>query len=84
MYFRQDKQFYAGFDLDGVDSYRNISDILPDYGQIQIYLNPEYYSFEEEDLIKHFDPEETYLYIRVSGLHLNVHVHDCAYMYMYM
>ena len=64
----QDKQFYAGFKLDGVEAYKNLSGspILRREEQFLVYLDPEYFPFEEEDRVRYFDSSNKFLYIEVD------------------
>ena len=48
LYNKDDMQFYIGLKLDGVPTYRNVSEKLPKHGQLKVYGNPEVYEFEEE------------------------------------
>ncbi|KAI0234406.1 hypothetical protein LSAT2_015304 [Lamellibrachia satsuma] len=41
-------KIYIGFLFDGVTTYRNISETLPQQGQMYIYDDPEMYEFEDE------------------------------------
>ncbi len=43
---RDDFQFYVGFRLDGVHTYRNVSTTLPEYGIIDLFTDPEIHQFE--------------------------------------
>ena len=49
-------QFYLGFKLDGVSIYRNMSVADPQYGIIDVYVNPKLKKFTEEDSVRMFRP----------------------------
>ena len=50
----EDLQFYVGFRLDGVRLYRNMSEVLPQFGILDVYVNPEFEAFTEE--VQYFRP----------------------------
>ena len=41
-------QFYIGFKLDGVMRYKNMSDLQPQFGILNVYINPEFEEFDDE------------------------------------
>ena len=53
-----DVQFYMGLLLDGVTTYRNISETLPQYGKLNMFTDPQVDSFAEEVLL--FRPYSPY------------------------
>ena len=60
LYNSDDIQFYVGLLFDGVPTYRNVSETLPQHGQLYIYTDPEVYEFEEEVLnFRHVDKHIT-------------------------
>ena len=61
-------KFYAGFVLDGVEEFRNISTAPKfQYGQLLVYPDPVYYPFHEEDAVREFFPvDDEFIHIKVS------------------
>ena len=56
-----------GLVLDGVPTYRNISKILPEFGKLSMFDNPELYKFKEE--IRLFRPyDDEHVVIQVMSL----------------
>ncbi|KAK2141614.1 hypothetical protein NP493_5173g00007 [Ridgeia piscesae] len=49
-YNSDDIQFYIGLILDGVPTYRNVSEPLPEFGQLDVFGNPELDRFEGDVL----------------------------------
>ena len=41
-------QFYIGFQLDGVMTYKNLSEALPQMGILNVFTNPEFEEFDDE------------------------------------
>ena len=59
-----DLQFYMGLVLDGVPTYRNISESLPQFGKLYIFSDPILYPFKEE-IRSHSPHEDTNIVIEV-------------------
>ncbi len=45
-------EFYVGFTLDGVDSYHNLSETMPEFGTMDVFRNPEFEEFQEDELVR--------------------------------
>ena len=63
-YNDDDIQFYIGLQLDGVPTYRNVSEKLPEYGQLDVFGNPELNRFEGDVL--DFLEEDVHIVITVT------------------
>ena len=68
-------EFYIGLLLDGVPTYRNVSDALPEYGKLAMYKDPEVHQFEDEVLLfRPYSPHnDEHVIIKVTQLLLVVH-----------
>ncbi|KAI0234412.1 hypothetical protein LSAT2_015310 [Lamellibrachia satsuma] len=44
-------KFYIGLLLDGVPTYRNVSDTLPEYGKLDMFNDPKVFEFKDEVLL---------------------------------
>ncbi len=42
-----DLEFYIGFDLDGVNRYQNLSQSLPEFAELDVYVNPKISKFPD-------------------------------------
>ena len=45
-------EFYVGFLLDGVPEYVNLSNTLPEYSRLNVYMDPALFSWTEEMVVK--------------------------------
>ena len=59
-----------GLVLDGVPTYRNISKVLPEFGKLSMFDNPELYKFKDEiRLFRPYSPhDDTHIVIQVMSL----------------
>ena len=66
----KDLHFYMGLVLDGVPTYRNISKVLPEFGKLSVFDNPELYKFKEEiRLFRPYSPhDDKHVVIQVMSL----------------
>ena len=69
---RETLQFFMGFVLDGVTLYRNLSNILPQYAYLKVFLNPDIHRFHEEGHIRNYRPywpyDDNQIVIKVISL----------------
>ena len=63
-YNSDDIQFYIGLILDGVPTYRNVSEPLPEFGQLDVFGNPELDRFEGDVL--DFREKDVHIVITVT------------------
>ena len=59
-------EFYTGFNLDGVMYYRNMSDVMPQYGTFTLQPDPVLYPFEDKDGIRMLAEGDVTFEIRVN------------------
>ena len=52
----EEVDFTLGMKLDGVDKYKNLSIALPEYSQIQVYIDPKIQPFDEIITFRPFSP----------------------------
>ena len=57
--------------------YRNLSVSFPEQGEFLVFLDPVYFPFEEENMLKYFDPEDTFLNIMVSECVMLFFTYNC-------
>lgn len=67
LYNNDDIEFYIGLLLDGVPTYRNVSEALPKQGKMNIYRNPRVYEFEEEVLDFRHNDEHIVIKVTLSS-----------------
>ena len=70
-YEDEELEFYLGFELDGFRDYENMTQSLPEYSQIDIYIDPVVATFPNGGLTVHkpFWPfNDEYIDIRVSNV----------------
>lgn len=60
-------KIYIGFLFDGVTTYRNISETLPQQGQMYIYDDPEMYEFEDEVMDFRRNDEQIVIQVIISS-----------------
>ena len=59
---------YIGLILDGVATYQNLLNVLPDYGELRLYHDPKFFNFTETNRLKIFRAySESYLPIQVKA-----------------
>ena len=63
-YNKEDVTFYIGLLFDGVPTYQNVSEALPQHGQLYMYKDPEVYVFEQEVL--DFRHDDEHIVIKVA------------------
>ena len=63
-------RFHPGLALDGVTYYRNLSGVLPQYGTFTLEPDPLVYMFDEKDLVRVLQFEQTKLEVKVRSYHL--------------
>lgn len=80
-----DASFFLGFQLDAVDTYRNLSESLPEYSRLTVHFSPEFYRFEEEGhvrIFKTYSPHnDEILTIKVSITCSTLHMESSYQMY---
>lgn len=63
----QQTRFYAGFVMDGVEEFKNLS-AKPQYGQLLVYPDPVYYPFYEDNGVREFySSEDEFMHIKVGA-----------------
>ncbi|KAK2177081.1 hypothetical protein NP493_619g02021 [Ridgeia piscesae] len=73
-----DLHFYLGLVLDGVPTYRNISKVLPEFGKLSMFDNPELYKFKDEiRLFRPYSPhDDTHIVIQGDRLNFGCKLDD--------
>ena len=72
-------EFYIGLLLDGVPTYRNVSDTLPEYGKLDMFNDPKVFEFKDEVLLfRPYSPHnDQHVVIKVITSPINIGA-DCV------
>ncbi len=77
MFNDRDTSFYAGLILDGVMTYQNFSQSIPEFAQLQVYPDPTFEMFEGDKHLLSFKPNE-YDKIQIWVLKITMYINVCC------